>query len=102
MLYLLSKYGGLSISILSLLLYNRYVNDALTGVKAFDARLLRGLGLKASGLDLETEIVAKLGKTGTFILEVPVEFFPRTREQGKKTTVFDGVRALLALMWNRI
>jgi len=101
-LYLLSKYGGMMISILSLVLYNRYVNDALTGVKAFDARILRGLRLKASGLDLETEIVAKLGKTDTFILEVPIEFFPRTRQQGKKTTVFDGVCALFALMRHRL
>ncbi len=94
--YLLSKYGGMLISIVGLLLYNRYVNDALTGVKAFDAGLLKGLRLRATGVELETELVARLSQAGVFILEVPVDFYPRTRRQGKKIRAKDGFAAL----WN--
>jgi len=97
-LYLVSKYGGMLISVATLLLYNRYVTDALTSLKAFDAGLLRSLALESDGVDLDTEIVAKLSRQRKYILEVPVEFTPRTKAEGKKIGVRDGLRALQALV----
>jgi len=97
-LYLSSKYGGILLSILTLLLYNRYVTDVLTSVKGFDAQLLKDLKLECNGRDLETEIIAKLGRRHEFILEVPVDYIPRTRSEGKKITVGDGFRAMLQLV----
>lgn len=96
--YLLSKYGGMMISIATLLLYNRYVTDTLTGVKGFDGRTLRNLNLASDGLELEAEIVAKLCRSKQYILEVPIDFKPRTRDQGKKTSVWDGFRILTTLL----
>jgi hypothetical protein len=89
------------ISILNLLLYNRFVSDPLTGVKVFDSRVLKSLALTSNGLDLETEILAKLGKRGVFILEIPVNYRPRTRQEGKKTTVWDGLGAALKMVLMR-
>lgn len=100
--YLVGKYGGILLSVVSLLLYNRFVTDPLTSVKAFDTRLLRDLRLRSNGVDLETEIIAKLARRRTFILEVPVEFHPRRKDEGKKTTVLDGLKALAALFRYRI
>jgi len=97
-LYLLSKYGGILISILTLLLYNRYVTDSLTSLKAFDAVLLRSLDLQSDGVDLDTEIVAKLSRLRKYILEIPVEFSPRTKAEGKKIGIGDGLRAVGALL----
>ncbi|MBV9080813.1 MAG: YvcK family protein [Elusimicrobia bacterium] len=97
-MYLVSKYGGILFSVLGLLLYNRFVSDALTGVKAFEARLLRELKLKTRGFEIETELLAKLGRRGVFILEIPIGYQPRTRSQGKKSTVWDGLRALFRLI----
>jgi glycosyltransferase involved in cell wall biosynthesis len=99
--YLVSKYGGLLLGVLTLLLYNRSLSDVFSTVKAFDARLLRSLDLKSKGVDLETEVIAKLGRRGTFILEVPVKFRPRRKEEGKKTTLTDGLRALFVLIGHR-
>ena len=82
---------------LTLLLYNRYVTDVLTSVKAFDARLLRSLNLQSKGVDLETEIVAKLSRRREYMLELPVEYEPRPREAGKKITALGGLKAVLAL-----
>jgi 2-phospho-L-lactate transferase/gluconeogenesis factor (CofD/UPF0052 family) len=100
-LYLTSKYGGMLLSIVTLLLYNRYISDVLTSVKAFDAQLLKKLRLVSNGRDLETEICAKLGLLHEYILEFPVSYFPRTRSQGKKITISDGFGALFALFRNR-
>ncbi len=96
--YMISKYGGLLMGMLSLALYHRHVSDVFCTVKAFDARLLRSLDLKSKGVDLEAEIVAKLWRRGAFISEVPVSFRPRPDARAKKTTVGDGLRALGALV----
>jgi 2-phospho-L-lactate transferase/gluconeogenesis factor (CofD/UPF0052 family) len=103
-LYLTSKYGGILLSVAVLLLYNRYVADVFSSVKGYDTRLLQSLNLESSGLDLETEIVAKLSRRHEYILEVPVDYKPRTRAAGKKIRAGDGLRALMALLrfrWKR-
>jgi 2-phospho-L-lactate transferase/gluconeogenesis factor (CofD/UPF0052 family) len=97
-LYLTSKYGGMLLSIVTLLLYNRYVTDVLSTLKAYDAQLLRSLALECNGLDLETEIVAKLSRRQEYMLEVPVSYKPRTQKEGKKIRGSDGWRALMALV----
>jgi glycosyltransferase involved in cell wall biosynthesis len=101
LLYLTSKYGGMLISGLSLLLYNRFITDPFSGIKAFDSQVLKDLHLTSDGFEIETELLAKLGQKEQFILEVPVDYRPRTRAQGKKTTVGDGVRAIFKLAISR-
>ena len=96
--YLISKYGGFSLSVLTLLLFNRFVIDPLTGLKAFDRRLLNKLDLKSNGVELETEIIARLSQAQKYILEVPVEYQPRLKSEGKKITIRDGLQALLNLL----
>ncbi len=97
-LYLVSKYGGMLLSTATLFLYNRYVTDTLTSIKGFDARLLRSLHLQSDGMNLDTEIVAKLCRRGHYILEIPVEYKARTKTEGKKSTPMDGLKALYALI----
>jgi 2-phospho-L-lactate transferase/gluconeogenesis factor (CofD/UPF0052 family)/CTP:molybdopterin cytidylyltransferase MocA len=96
--YLVSKFGGMALSVLGLVLYNRFVSDPLTGIKAFDRRLFQHMGLTSNGVDLETELIARLSKERQFILEVPVEFKPRLKVEGKKITLRDGLRALWRLV----
>lgn len=100
--YWISKYGGILIGTLGLFLYNRFVSDPLTGIKAFDTQVLKSLRLRSHGVDLDTELIAKLLKSGVFIFELPVEYRPRKKVEGKKTTVFDGIKALFALIRYRI
>jgi hypothetical protein len=81
-----------------LFLYNRYVSDVLSSVKGYDAHLLKSLDLRSDGLDLEAEIVAKLSRRREYIMELPVEYHPRTRDEGKKTRPSDGFKVLRALL----
>ncbi len=97
-LYLTSKYGGMMLSVGTLLLYNRYVTDVLSSLKGYDAALLRSLQLRSDGLDLETEIVAKLSRRREYLFEIPVDYKPRPRSAGKKIRASDGLRALFALL----
>ena len=97
-LYLVSKYGGMLLSTATLFLYNRYVTDTLTSIKGFDAKLLRSLHLTSDGMNLDTEIVAKLCRRGHYILEIPVEYKARTKVEGKKSKHMDGLKALFGLL----
>ncbi len=99
--YLISKYGGMLTSILCLLLYNRYITDPFSTLKAFDGYLLKSLDLHAKGVDLDSEIIAKLSLRQEFILEIPVEYKPRTKLEGKKIRTGDGVKMLFGLIINR-
>ena len=81
-----------------MLLYNRYVSDVLTSIKAFDSHLLRSLALRSNGIDLDTEIVAKLSRKREYMFELPVDYKPRSRSAGKKITALDGIKAILALV----
>jgi len=97
-LYLASKYGGMLLSILTLLLYNRYVTDILSSVKGFDAQLLRSLAVEANGREFDAELVAKLARKREYLLEIPVDYAPRTRAAGKKITFVDGLRSIWTLV----
>jgi hypothetical protein len=57
----------------------------------------RSLGLKSNRFDIEPEITAKLLKRGHRIYEVPITYAARSREQGKKLTWMDGVKAVSTL-----
>lgn len=96
--YLVGKYGGILLSTTALLFCNRYVTDTLTSIKGFDAKFLRSLNLRSNGMDLDAEIVAKVARAGEYILEIPVDYKPRTRAQGKKSTTMDGLKTLWALI----
>ncbi|MGA3242788.1 MAG: hypothetical protein ABSG03_41635, partial [Bryobacteraceae bacterium] len=80
----------------------RYITDVLTSVKVFDVRLLRSLLLEGNGRNLDTEIIAKLCLLHEYILEIPVSYSPRTRSEGKKITLMDGMSALAMLFRQRI
>jgi hypothetical protein len=64
--------------------------------------LLRSLNLESNGVDLDMEIVAKLSRRQEYMFEIPVDYRPRTREQGKKLTTADGLKAVFALFRYRV
>ena len=96
-LFLMSKYGGMALSILSLLLYDRYISDIFSTIKAYDKVLLNRLNLRSCGVNLECEILGKILLQREYVLEVPVGYKPRTKAQGKKTTLVDGFAAMWTL-----
>jgi len=99
---MVSKYGGMVLSILTLLLYNKYVSDLLTSIKGFDIAVLRGLNLRSKSFDLEAELTAKLALRQYYLLELPVEYSPRTRLQGKKIRLSDGLRCIRELLRHKL
>jgi hypothetical protein len=63
--------------------------------------IARSLNLDASRFDIEPQITARLLRKGHHIHELPVQFAPRSRVEGKKIKWRDGVRALQVLLNER-
>ncbi len=97
-LYLISKYGGALLSILTLVIYHRFVGDPLTSLKGFNARIFRDLQFTRNGVDFDMELIAKIARKKYVILEVPVSYKARTIKEGKKITVLDGIKCLWTLL----
>jgi glycosyltransferase involved in cell wall biosynthesis len=80
------------------ILFNCYIQDMETGFKVMRTSLMRRLGLRGNRFDVEPEITGRVLRLGYRIYEVPIDYAARTREQGKKLTWRDGVKALFVLL----
>jgi glycosyltransferase involved in cell wall biosynthesis len=83
-------------------LFNCYIQDMETGFKAMRSGLAQRLQLAGNRFDIEPEITARVLRLGYRIHEVPISYYARGREAGKKLTWRDGVRALITLLGLRL
>jgi len=86
--------GGRSLSIAALICTGRYLTDTVTAPKLFPRPLLNELHLQTTGFELDHEITSKVLARGCRIVEVPIQYFPRSREEGKKIGAKDWIRGL--------
>jgi glycosyltransferase involved in cell wall biosynthesis len=93
--------GNRAVTTAANLLYNVYLSDLETCYKLMPRSVATQLDLEARGFELEPEITAKVLRLGHRIHEVPVSYVARSREEGKKLTAMDGVRALGTLLQYR-
>src|SRR5581483_8398338 len=98
MLYLLSHWGGVAVTLLLMLRLDRVVSDPLSGVRGARRSVFRELDNPGSGLDYEVRWVIRAAASGRRILEVPTGYRPRSWRDGKKTSVWDGFGALRSMM----
>ena len=90
--------GNRFLSLLTSVLYNTTLSDMETGYKAFRADLLRSLELRENRFGLEPEITAQICKRKLRIYELPISYYGRTYDEGKKITWRDGFRAIWVLL----
>jgi glycosyltransferase involved in cell wall biosynthesis len=86
--------GGRSLSIAGLICTGHYLTDTVTALKLFPRPLLDELDLQTTGFELDHEITTKLLARGWRIVEVPIQYFPRSRKEGKKIGAKDWIRGL--------
>lgn len=90
--------GNKLVTLTTNVLFNCYISDMETGYKVMRMEAARRLRLRARGFELEPEITGGLLNLGYSIYEVPISYRARSREEGKKLTWKDGVRALGTLL----
>lgn len=81
------------------LLYGQYIPDEATCYKMFKTEVLKSIPLSCRRFEFCPEVTAKARKRGYKIHQVPINYYPRTTNAGKKLkAVKDGVEALWTLL----
>jgi len=83
-------------------LFDCFISDVETGYKVLRSDLWKRLNLTGDRFDIEPDITARTLRLGYRIHEVPIHYYARSREQGKKLTWLDGIRALGTLFRLRV
>ena len=94
-------WGGRMVTLATNLLYWSNLTDEPTCYKLFRGDLIRAIPLECTGFEFCPEVTAKVLKRGLHIAEVPIRYFPRSIEEGKKIRAWDGVLALWELLKRR-
>lgn len=82
------------LTFLSNMLTNLNMTDVETCYKAFRGPIIRNMIISSRGFGFEIEVTAKVAKLGCAIYEVPISYYGRTYEEGKKIGFKDGLEAL--------
>lgn len=94
----LHNFGNKFLTLMTNIIYGTSLTDMETCYKAFTRNVLDKISLKCTRFDFEPEITAKIAKERFSVLEVPIKVNPRRREEGKKITWRDGIKALFYLL----
>jgi glycosyltransferase involved in cell wall biosynthesis len=89
--------GNRAMTFAANVLFDANLSDLHTCLKLVPRPLFEQLRLTESGFGLDTEITAGLLRLGIRPFEVPVSYFSRSHDQGKKITWRDGVACLAIL-----
>ncbi|MFH1289812.1 MAG: glycosyltransferase family 2 protein [Nanoarchaeota archaeon] len=90
--------GNKFLSFITSILFLTKITDMETCYKVFRKELLKDIKIESNSFNFEPEITSKLLKKGYKIKEMPIKYNPRTKEQGKKIKIKDGLIALRCLI----
>ena len=82
---------------LSNLFTGLHLTDMETCYKTFKREVIQAVDIKENRFGFEPEITAKVAKMKVRVKEVPISYYPRTNEEGKKIGFKDGVRAIYCI-----
>lgn len=74
------------------------LTDMETCYKMFRREVIQSIPIKENRFGFEPEITAKIAKRRYKIYEVPISYYPRSYNEGKKIGVRDGFRAIYCIL----
>ena len=86
------------LTIVSNIINNQKLTDAHTCYKVFKSEIFKQIDLKEKGFAFCPEVTSKISNLKLNIFEVPINYKGRTKAQGKKIKVMDGIVALYAIV----
>jgi hypothetical protein len=98
----ISYAGSHLLSLAYLVLYGRYISDTLSAARAIRASDALGAGIDLTHKRANQYLLSDLLRRKAEILEIPVRFLPISPEKVKRTSPFEGLQSLLAIVWRRI
>jgi glycosyltransferase involved in cell wall biosynthesis len=97
-----SNLGNRFLCFVTNVFYRAHLSDVETCYKLFDRRVLDAIQLRSERFGFEPEVTAKLLRAGEPIIEVPISYDGRTRQEGKKISWRDGLESLRILVACRL
>lgn len=98
-IYFWHSVGNRFLTFVSNLFTNLNLTDMETCYKVFRREIIKKLVLKENRFGIEPEITARIARLkGIRIYEVPISYYGRTYEEGKKIGWQDGFRALWCIL----
>jgi 2-phospho-L-lactate transferase/gluconeogenesis factor (CofD/UPF0052 family) len=98
---MVSYLGSYALSLACLMLYGRYVTDTLSGVRAIRAADVFDRRVDLAHKNANHVLLSRLLRRKAEVLEIPVRFVPLSPERVKRTSAFEGLRALATLLAER-
>lgn len=90
--------GGIGITWIFNILFFTRLTDEPTCYKTFRSDVIKRIRIRSNRFEWEPEVTAKIVKKGIRIKEVPIHYYPRSTEEGKKIRWKDGIDAVLAML----
>ncbi len=90
--------GNRILTLISNVFTDLNLTDMATCYKAFHRRVVPSLDLESRRFGFDAEFTVKVARGGFRVFEVPVSYFARSRAEGKKIRLKDGLSALGALV----
>ncbi len=94
--------GNKFLSLLTGVLYNTTLGDMETGYKAFRTEIVRSLDLRQDDFSIEPEITAKVCLRKLRVYQLPISYYGRSYDEGKKISWRDGLKAIWILLRIRV
>jgi len=98
----ISYLGSYVLSLSYFALYQRYVSDTLSAVRAVRAADAFDDEIDLTSPRVNHVLLAKLMRRKAELLEIPVQFIPVSPESVKRISVFEGLRSLATIVWLRV
>ncbi len=86
------------LTLLTNILFNAILSDMETCYKCFRREIVQGMSINARGFEFEPEFTAKVLRQGIRIVEVPISYYGREYEEGKKIKWTDAPIAAWTLL----
>jgi dolichol-phosphate mannosyltransferase len=84
------------------LFFGGHLTDVATATKMIRRDVVQSLNLTTTDFNLDFELPDKILLSGHDILEIPINYNPRTYAEGKKIKTSDGIRALFIMVRDRL
>ena len=97
------KVGNSFLTFLMNFLYNSTLTDIETCYKMFRREVLDGVKIRSNDFSVEPDLTAKILKNKSLrIYEIPISYYGRSYEEGKKISWKHGFGAIAAILRYRV
>lgn len=95
--YKANQLANKGLTMLSNFFTHLHLTDMETCYKAFRREIIQAVDIQENRFGFEPEITAKVARMGVRVKEVPISYYPRSNEEGKKIGLKDGIRAIYCI-----